>query len=58
MPLDLFGPRMRGVVRFFQALDCDMGVDLGCGKVGVSQQGLNAAQISAVVEQMRGEAVS
>ena len=50
-------PRVGGVVGFFKALDCNMCVDLRCGKTSVTEQGLNAAQIGAVVEQMGGETV-
>ena len=35
-----------------------MRVDLRCGKAGVAEQGLDASQIGAVVEQMCGEAVA
>lgn len=50
-------PRMGGVVGFFEALDCYVSVDLSCREIGMPQQGLNAAQVRAVVEEMGGETV-
>ena len=41
----------------FQPLLIDMCVNLGCGNVGVAEHFLNDAQISAVAEQMRSEAM-
>ena len=48
---------MRRRVRFLQALDRDVGVDLRCRKAGVTEQRLHASQIRAVIEQMRCETV-
>ncbi len=50
-------PWMGGVVGFFEALDCNVSVDLCCREIGMPQQGLNAAQVGAVVEEMGGETV-
>ena len=36
----------------------DVGVDLGGGNVGVSEHGLNAAEVGTVHEEVGGERVS
>ena len=48
---------MRFVVSLFDPFHCDMSVNLGRREVDVSEQGLNAAQISAVIQKMGGKAV-
>lgn len=48
---------MRLIVSPFQAFGADMGVDLGGDQVGMAEQLLHTAQISARIEQMRGVAV-
>ena len=48
---------MRGVVSPFQTLGCDVGINLRRGEMRVAQQFLDAPQIGAGVQQMRGVAV-
>ncbi len=48
-------PRMRGVVNLGQVLKVQMGVDLGGPDVGMAEQLLDAAQVAAGFQQMRGE---
>ena len=50
--------RMRFIVSAFQALRGDVGVDLGCGQMGMAEQLLHAAQIRAGIEEVRGVAVA
>ena len=45
-------------VGFFQALDRDVSVNLGRGKAGVTKQCLDAAKISAAIEQVGGKTVT
>ena len=52
------GARVGLAVGFFQALDGDVGVDLGGGDAGVAEEGLNAAEIGAGVEHVGGEGVA
>ncbi|KAG1411144.1 hypothetical protein G6F57_023883 [Rhizopus arrhizus] len=40
------GARMRGVVDLGQVLEIEVGVDLRCGDVGVSEQFLHATQVT------------
>lgn len=49
---------MRGVVGGFQAFGGDVRVDLGGGKAGVAEEGLDAAEVGAVVEKVCGKAVA
>ena len=49
---------MGGVVDFFHALGGDVGVDLGGAEAGVAEEGLDAAEVGAVVEEVGGEAVA
>ena len=51
------GARMRVGVGFLQTLDGHVRVNLRRGKTGVSEQGLDAAEVRAVIEQMGGETV-
>jgi hypothetical protein len=48
-------PRMNLLMQAFQPLTGDVGVDLGAGKIGMSQHDLYTAQISAVFQQMGGK---
>ena len=48
---------MRLLVDLLHPLDTDVGVDLRCRQTGMAQQGLHAAEIGAVVEEMGGETV-
>ena len=41
-----------------QAVAGDMGIDLGCGDVGVTQHALDAAEVCSVFDQMCGEGVA
>lgn len=52
------GSGVGGVVDFFHALGGDVGVDLGGAEAGVAEEGLDAAEVGAVVEEVGGEAVS
>ena len=49
---------MRLVVGLFDALHGDMGVDLRCRKVDVSEERLDASQISAVIQKVGRKAVT
>ena len=49
--------RMRLIIRLLEAFGRYMGVDLSCRKVGMTEQGLNAAQIRTVVQEVSSEAV-
>ena len=49
---------MAGVDQFDQRLCSDMGVDLRRGDIGVAEQGLQGAQISAAFEQVGSEGVA
>src|SRR5437588_6673875 len=51
------GARMRFGVRFLQALDGDVRVNLRRRQARVSKQRLDAAQVRAAIEQVSGEAV-
>lgn len=44
-------------VFFAEALDGDVGVDLGGGQVGVAQEFLHAPEVGAVVQEVGGEGV-
>jgi hypothetical protein len=48
---------MKLTVHSFQSLLVDMRIDLGCGNIGVPEHFLDDAQIGAVPEEMRREAV-
>ena len=50
--------RMGGIVGFFEALDGDVSVDLRGGEVGVAEEFLDAAEIGAAIEEMRGVTVA
>ena len=50
--------RVGGVVGGFQPFGGDVGVDLCRRKAGVSEEGLDAAEIGTVVEEVGGEAVA
>src|SRR5690349_18267936 len=52
------GARVRVVVNLFDAVGRQMSVDLGGGEGLVAQQLLNAAEVRAVVQEVRGEAVA
>src|SRR5262249_61143986 len=52
------GPRGRVFVRRQEPLGRDVRVALGGGEGGVAQELLDAAQVGAHVEQVRGEAVA
>ena len=43
------GPWVGGHVGGLEALDGDMGVDLGRGEAGVAEQGLHAAEVGAII---------
>ncbi len=45
-------------VRFLQAFDGDVGINLCGGKTGVAEQRLHAAQVRAAIEHMRRETVA
>ena len=49
---------MEFVVDFLQMGVGDVGVDLGGGDVGVAEERLNGAEVSAVHEKVSGEAVA
>ena len=49
---------MRVRIGFLQPFDGHVRVNLCRGKTGVAEQRLNAAQISAAIEQVRREAMS
>ena len=51
-------PGMRLLVDLFQAFGRDVRVDLRGGKIGVAEEFLDAAQIRAGVEHVRGETVT
>src|SRR5690242_3109357 len=51
------GSGMRGVVNAGEVLEVKMGVDLGRGDIGVTQELLDSAQLGAGLEQVRGEGV-
>jgi hypothetical protein len=51
------GPRMRGIVGFFQALGRHVRVNLGRDEMRVAEQFLHASQIRAGVQQVRGVTV-
>lgn len=48
---------MRFVVSLFDAFHRDMGVNLSRREVDVSEEGLDAAQIGAIIQKMGGKAV-
>ena len=50
--------RMRFVVGLFQTFDGDMSINLRRGKVGMPEQGLDAAQIGSVFQEMRRKAMA
>ncbi len=52
------GARMGLAVGFLEALDGDVGVDLGGGDAGVAEEFLDAAEIGAGVEHVSGEGVA
>ena len=52
------GPWMGRIVGSFQSLGGHMSVDLRCGETGVTEEGLHAAQVGSVIEEMRGEGVA
>lgn len=52
------GAGMVAAVDFTEAGGVDVGVDLGSGDVGVSEHLLDGADVGAMGEHMRGEAVS
>lgn len=52
------GAGVGGVVDFFHALSGDVGVDLGGAEAGVAEEGLDAAEVGAVVEEVGGEAMA
>ena len=45
-------------VKLLDASGLDVGVDLGCGEVGVAEHLLNHPQVSAVFKQVGGEGVA
>ena len=45
-------------MNFAEAVAGDVGVDFGGGDAGVAEEFLDDAEVRAVLEQMRGEAVS
>src|SRR3984957_16156885 len=47
--------RMRSLVHACQVLKIKVGIDLGCANIRVTEQFLHAAQITARLEQVRGE---
>ena len=49
---------MSGVVGFFEPFDGDVGVNLRGGEVGVTEEFLDAAEIGAAIEEMRGVTVA
>ena len=46
------------LVQGFQAFASDVGVDLGGADVGVAEEGLDGAQVGAVVDEVGGEGVA
>ena len=51
-------PRVKLSVDSFETLLIDVGVDLGCGNVGMAQHFLDDAQIGSIAEEMCGKTVS
>jgi hypothetical protein len=49
---------MAAVYKFYQPGGIDMGIDLGGGDVGMTQQRLKHSQVCAACEQVRCEGVS
>ena len=49
---------MRGVVGLFEALDRNMGVNLRRDQMRMAEQFLDAAQIRAAIQQVRGVTVA
>src|SRR6202011_2639457 len=49
--------RVMLAVQLFQALTSHVGIDLCRGQITVTQEHLHDAQVSAVIEQMRGKRV-
>ncbi len=45
-------------ITWAQVILGDMGVDLGGGDIGMTQQGLDAAQVRAALHQMGGEGMA
>jgi len=56
--LSVLRSRVGGVVGGFEAFGRDVGVDLCRRKAGVAEEGLDAAEIGTVVEEVGGEAVA
>lgn len=54
----LFRPRMGGVVGIAQAFFGDVGVDLRGGEGCVAEEGLDAAEVGTVVEEVGSEGVT
>jgi hypothetical protein len=52
------GARVSLAVGFLQALDGNVGVDLGGGNAGVTEQGLDAAEVGAGVEHVGGKGMA
>ena len=53
-----FGERMQVAHEILQALFDDVGVDLRRRDITVPQQGLNDAQVAAIVQQVAGKGVA
>ena len=49
---------MGPVVGLAEALPGDMGVDLGGGKGGMTEEGLHAAEVGTGIEEMGGEGMA
>ncbi len=56
-PRRVSGTRVRMIIGFEQTLRRHMRVNLGRGETAMAEQLLDAAQVRAVIEQMRGETV-
>lgn len=53
-----FRPGMMLLINGLQSIQSNVGVDLGSGYVGVTQYGLYGAQVSAIINHMRGATVA
>ena len=49
---------MSSIIGTLQSLSGHMSVDLRCGETGVTEEGLHAAQVGSVIEEMSGKGVA
>lgn len=54
----LFSFRMEAIVDFFEVGVGDVSVDLSSGDVGMTEHGLDGANVGAIHEKVSGEAVA